>query len=108
MTSLFQYVLVQFGVNKESAESTFVACSFAIPCAVFLLYPLSIMREMSALRYTSLFSLIALCYTGVVLILEMPAYYSYFKTIAESKPVYLDWNLFPGCAMVFFSFSCQI
>ena len=77
-----------------------------MPTALLILYPLSVKRDMGALRYVSMFSIIALVYTGIVLTIELPSYYSYFKDIAEMKPYYIDFNLFTGCSMVFFSYMC--
>jgi hypothetical protein len=47
----------------------------AIPTAIFILFPMSMKRDMSAFRYVSLASIGALFYTGVVLIVELPTYY---------------------------------
>jgi hypothetical protein len=38
-----------------------------IPTAFIILFPLSMKREMSAFRYVSVLSIVALFYTGVVL-----------------------------------------
>lgn len=106
LTSLYQYVIEQLGVDKDLARSKLYATYFAVPMALFVLYPLSIMEDMSGLRYVSLFSLVALFYTALVFLVEAPKYYKHFADNAEAHPIYLDWNLFPGFAMVCFSFSC--
>lgn len=110
LTSLYQYVIEQAGVDTELARTKLYATYFAVPMAVLVLYPLSIMEDMSGLRYVSLFSLVALCYTALVFLVEAPKYYKHFATLPEavSHSIYLDWNLFPGFAMVCFSYSCQI
>ena len=66
-------------MSDEKADSIGVIILFTIFSAVFLLFPLSMKREMSAFRYVSLASIGALCYTGVVLIIELPEYYNEFR-----------------------------
>lgn len=66
-------------MDEERARSKEYATYFAIPCALFVLYPLSIMEDMSGLRYVSLFSLMALCYTAMVFLFEAPMYYKHFS-----------------------------
>lgn len=44
------------------------------PVAIFILLPLSLIRDMSGFRYVSFASIIALFYTGIVLIAELPEY----------------------------------
>ena len=61
---------------------------------------------MSAYRYVSMFSIGALVYTGIVLIIELPEYYSYFVTRVDNPAYYIDLNLFTGCAMTFYSYTC--
>jgi amino acid permease len=85
-----------------------MATYIIVPIAIFILFPLSVQRNLDALKFVSLLSLVALFYTMLVLIIDLPVYYPYFKDKAESKPFYWDFNLFTGCAMVFFSFTCQI
>lgn len=77
-----------------------------VPLSVLILFPLCIMRDMSSLRFVSMASIAALLYTSVVLIIEMPSYYQHFKTIARADPIYIDFNLFTGASMVFFSYMC--
>lgn len=108
LTSMFQWIIVQFGVDKELAYSKSYATYFAIPMAAIVLYPLSIMRDMSALRYASLFSLMALFYTAIVMVVEAPSYYNHFSKLTTAHPIYIDWNLFNGFSMICFSYSCQI
>jgi amino acid permease len=78
----------------------------AVPTAALILFPLSLKKDMSAFRYVSLASIGALLYTGVVLIIELPAYYKHFSTTADITPAYFDMNFFTGCSMTFFAFTC--
>ena len=73
---------------------------------MILLIPLSLKRDMSAFRYVSMASIASLVYTAVVLILELPEYYKHYSETAVSKAAYIDLNLFTGCAMTFYSYTC--
>jgi amino acid permease len=107
VTQLFTYALEQFGVvDNDFGDSKKMASYQAIPTAVAILYPLCIKRDMSAFRYVSIFSLVALGYTAIVLMIELPGYYDQFKPISTVSAYYLDWNLFTGLAMTFFSYQC--
>lgn len=108
LTSLFKYILISFGMDKTEVNSTLYSCYFAIPLAVFVLFPLSSLNNVAAFRYVSLFSLVSLTYIMIIFVVETPTYYNYFKTIAFAEPYYIDWNLFPGFAMVCFSYGCQL
>jgi hypothetical protein len=77
-----------------------------IPTAFLILFPLSMKREMSAFRYVSVLSIVALFYTGIVLTIQMPDYYRYNTQRPNfvNKAFYFDWDLLSGAAMNFFSF----
>lgn len=66
-----------------------------LPTAFIILFPLSMKREMSAFRYVSVLSIVALFYTGIVLSIEMPAYYDYYhnKQNLPNNPFNFDWDL---------------
>lgn len=46
----------------------------AAPTAIIVLLPLSMIKDMSGFRYVSFASIIALFYTAIVLIVELPEY----------------------------------
>jgi len=73
-----------------------------------VMFPLCVKRDMSAFRYVSMLSLVALSYTAIVLIIELPSYHSHFKDVPGNQPVamYFDFNLLTGMAMTFFSYNC--
>lgn len=77
-----------------------------VPMTVLILYPFSCMRDMSSLRYASIGSIAVLMFITLVVIVEMPEYFKVFKDVAQYKPYYIDLNLFTGCSMVFFSYTC--
>jgi amino acid permease len=80
----------------------------SVTVSILILLPLSLKRDMSAFRYISLASLGALFYVGVVLICELPAYYKNFSKDANIVAAYFDMNIFTGCSMTFFAYTCQI
>mmetsp|Transcript_3214 Transcript_3214/g.5357 ORF Transcript_3214/g.5357 Transcript_3214/m.5357 type:complete len:351 (+) Transcript_3214:71-1123(+) len=107
ITSLFKYIYQQFDSTVD-IESKALSAYQAIPTTFILLFPLSMKRDMSAFRYISLASIGALLYTGVVLLVELPAYYKEFSQQSEIVPAYWDLNIFVGCSMTFFAYTCQI
>jgi|TARA_B110001450_G_scaffold248681_1_gene265150 amino acid permease len=66
--------------------------------------PLSFKRDMSAFKYVSIISIMALVYTAIVLIIEIPEYWRANYPTAEIAPMYLDLNVFQGMSMTFFAF----
>ena len=110
MTSLFKYAIEQFGVSKDTAETKTMSVYQSVPFMAFFLFPLCMKRDQSAFRYISMFSIVALFYTAVVLIIELPAYYKHAISLpgATIPAYYIDLNLFSGCAMTFYSYQCQI
>ena len=109
--SLFKYIIKQFGVSEETAESFEVVLGFTVISSVCFLFPLAMKRDMSAFRYVSLASIGALLYTGLVLLIELPEYYSHFRPLQvdNTLPLFrIDFNIFSGAAMTFFAYTCQI
>ena len=93
-------------MDEDFVNSRTFSVYQCVPTSCLILFPLSVMRDMSSLRFVSMASIIALIYTGIVLIIEVPEYYGYFKNVANMEPWCIDLNLFTGCSMVFFSFTC--
>lgn len=75
---------------------------------ICLIFPLSLAKSMSALRYISLVSIGAIIYTLVVMLIELPKYYDYFHNTLGEEISYFKLNLdfFNGCSITFFSFTC--
>jgi hypothetical protein len=55
----------------------------AAPTALVVLFPLSLIRDMSGFRHISVVSIFALIYTGIVLICELPEYIKAFKSQSD-------------------------
>ena len=81
------------------------------PTALLVLFPLSLIRDMSGFRHISVVSIFALIYTGIVLFVELPSYAKYASEHrAEYKIEYawFDWNFFTGASITFFAYTCQV
>jgi len=81
-----------------------------LPTAIVALIPLSLIKDMSGFRYVSFASIIALFYTGIVLLIELKPYadhYSHdpFVTIDAAN---FNIYLFKGACMTFFAYTCQV
>lgn len=94
--------------GKEGEITLFKVLQAVITTACFIL-PLSLAKNMSALRYISLVSIGSILYTLIVMLVELPEYYHQYHVI-KGEPVEwfkLDLNFFSGCSITFFSFTCQ-
>lgn len=78
------------------------------PIALIILFPMSLIKDMSGFRYISFASIFALFYTGVVLIIEMPEYIDIYYPISSVRPFIFDWNFFMGACITFFAYTCQV
>ncbi len=80
----------------------------SIVLAAVVLFPLATIRDMAGFRYLSVASIVALFYTGLVLLVELPSYFNAFWPTAKVELAYFDLNIFSGAAITFFSYTCQI
>ena len=55
----------------------------AIPTAMIVLFPLSMIKDMSGFRHISVVSIFALIYTGIVLICELPEYIKAYRSMPD-------------------------
>jgi amino acid permease len=81
----------------------------AIPIAVIILFPLSMIKDMSGFRHISAVSIFALIFTGIVLICELPDYIKAYRSLPDVEIEYacFDWNVFTGASITFFSYTCH-
>ena len=56
-------------------ESVTFRMMINIPFAALILFPLAVQRDMSSLRYAGMAAIVAMTYTMIVLVAEMPFYY---------------------------------
>lgn len=70
---------------------------FIIPQSIIVavvLFSLCFKRDMDAFKYVSLGSIVALIYTGIVLIVDVPKYWRAYYATASISPFYVDLNMF--------------
>ena len=105
-------LLIEFGASKETVlgeYKTLINILENIFVAIFILFPMCIMKDMSSFRYASLLSLITIGYTILLVIIEFP-----FFWMEKYKPGAIQWgfdismNTFDAFSFAFFAFICQI
>ena len=86
-----------------------------------LLTPLCLAKDIGKMRFFSLFGIVSLFYTIVVLLIECPYYWSHYLKdvyVKEDKSTHANWfdiskafnpnlDFFTGFATIVFSFSCH-
>jgi len=95
---------------------------FIMYAICILVIPLCLLKDISKMRMASIFSLISLFYTIIVIVIESPYYYSYYKENyykTEETDTHINWwdfsapfqpetlYFFTGAATVFFSYTCH-
>lgn len=75
---------------------------------MLILFPMSLIRDMSGFRYISFASIFALLYTGIVLVCEMKSYTEFYKPISIIEPFIFNLNFFKASCMTFFAYTCQV
>jgi len=108
----------QFGVSsditgKPNGSPTTFKVLQAVITTVAVIYPLSLLKKMSALRYFSILSIVSILYTLIVLLIEMPEYSMKYYKPESSDPrnhiLYfnVDLSFFGSASLTFFSYTCQ-
>jgi amino acid permease len=69
---------------------------------------MSLIKDMSGFRYVSFASIIALFYTGIVLLVELPEYARKNYTPERCQAAIWSTNIFTSAAKTFFAFTCQV
>jgi len=77
-----------------------------VPIAGVILLPLSLKRDMSDLAVAGIVSVGALCYTLLVMVIEMPFYWKHYREGAVMHAVKIDMNLLTSFSLVFFAYTC--
>ena len=84
ISALIARFLKKCGVNRAENYAFFNTWEYramqAIPTAVFIIFPLSMIKDMSGFRHISIISIFALLYTGIVLICELPEYIKAYRS----------------------------
>ena len=108
LVSLIQYTIIEFGADKMIINSTWFRGIMTTCSAILIILPLSLKTEMHAFRYVSIISIIALVYTAIVMLYEVPWYFNHYYESADISPAYFDLNMFTGCSITFFAYQCQV
>lgn len=107
-SSLIGYVCVSFGMDADFADSILFRTCLNVPFAVFIFIPISLLRDMSSFQYAGVVTILALFYTLIVMIAEMPSYYKENVNSSEQLVAYLDLNIFTCASMTIFAYTCQL
>jgi len=69
---------------------------------------MSLIKDMGGLRYISFASIVAIFYTLVVLVVELPAYFNQNFKAPTYEMVYacFDLNIVIGASVTFFAYTC--
>jgi hypothetical protein len=70
------YVADMLGASAVWVNTIGFRALVGVPSNIFLFFPLSLLRDMSAFAVGGLLSLVALFYTALVMMIETPFYYS--------------------------------
>lgn len=104
-------------VKEFNEKGLFSEFNFRIPSMIgyglLFLFPLNILKDISKLRFTSLFGLICLLLTTIVLCVQLPSYISQFEQLHPDKHyLWYDFkkdnadqylNYFSSAATIFFA-----
>jgi len=86
---------------------------------IFILLPLSLMRDISKLRMFSIFAVLSLFIMMFIIIFQTPSYYNYWQSQKkEGEDVYNFFDIstgftpdlffFKGTATIFYAFACHV
>lgn len=95
-----------FNVDPEFYDNIKFRAIQALPTAALFLFPLSLIRDMSGFRYVSFASIIALFYTGIVLLIELPSYISKNYSPDHIQAFNFNLDFFGSAAKTFFAYTC--
>ena len=91
---MVQFVLKSSGVDPDFYDNMKFRALQSIPTAALFLFPLCMIRDMSGFRYVSFASIIALFYTGVVLLVELPGYIHKNYKPGRAEPAIINLEIF--------------
>lgn len=78
-----------------------------IPVALLFVYPLCLIKDMSGFNKISIFSLIAIFYTMVMLLVQLPEYYQVNYQENRVNFASLNVSFFECAAIILFAYTCH-
>ena len=97
LSTLIGYVANSCGLSQTFTDKMEFRAFVNIPLAACVLVPLSLMRDFSSLAFASMLSLLALTYTGLLMIVELPWYNDLYRNHAPELSIRMfsiDMNFF--------------
>jgi amino acid permease len=86
--------------------------------AILIVFPLCLLKDISKMRFTSIFGIFSLFFLIIIIIVQTPWYYSDYLNKPEPKPKINVWDIstgftdqmyfFKGTATLFYAYSCHI
>jgi solute carrier family 38 (sodium-coupled neutral amino acid transporter), member 11 len=108
LSTLAAYLAVNCGVDVEFTKTMTFRSMVNIPAGYLILMPLSLLRDMSALSFAAILSILAITYVTILFLCELPYYHNEYKPIADVRIAVVDWNLLPAIAIVCYAYTCQL
>jgi len=99
ISNLIQGVLTQLDVYDPAQYRLY----HIVAISAFT-FPLCLLKSVNSLRYATFVSIGAICYTAILLIIQMPYFWEKPAKLVLFK---LDWNFFNAFGITFFAFTCQ-
>ena len=104
---LINKVLLELGFSEQFVNSSATRDIQVITIAVFICYPLCVQETLKALSYASLFSIITMGITAIVLLIEMPFYFKQNYSSHKLSYFIFNWDALDAFAITFFAYSCD-
>ena len=97
--------LTDLGASKELLEDSWAIALHKIITAIFILFPLCCIRDISSLSYASLLSILTLGYTILVIIIECPWYFNQNYERLGIDYFIIDMNIYDAFTFVFYAYT---
>ena len=106
--SLTQSIFVSLGFDSEMIYAPEMKLFIMMAIGLVLIFPLCLLRNLSVFRYVSLAILFSMFYVCIVLLIELPDYFTHNYSPLVINYATFNWNFFPAFATTVFSYSCHV